>query len=328
VDSRAQRCIGPCVGLLLIAGRASAQPSPCGDLEGGANAELEVTPQDRAEDVARNVAIVVRHPRGADLQELLRELQAGGGDACSREPVCLFRDAREHGGAAREPVPGDVQRLDARTLAFVPRSRLEPETDYFPLIARTGFDRAARTELEFRTGTAVDREPPAFDPGEDELRLEIDAPPAECDAPEGSLRVQIGVPAARDDGDEGSVELLLFVTNSPGARGPELRARSRNLGDGEVVLTFLLDAREAEQPMCVALRAVDAVGRSSPGEPSLCFDPRQGSHFAPLCGTAFGAGRADGGAGTLVPSCVWLVVALRRRRRDRGGPTPAIGARP
>jgi hypothetical protein len=316
------------MALLLLAGRATAQTSPCGDIE-GANDELEVTPADRADGVARNAAVVVRHPPGADLPGLLRELRAADGDECSREPVCLFEDARARGGPERQAVPGDVQQLDARTLAFVPRSRLEPETDYFPLVARTGFDRASRTELEFRTGSAIDREPPAFDPGEDQLRLAVDTPPAECEAPAGSVRVQLGTPRASDDGDEESVELLLFVTSAQGARGPELRARSRN-GDedeGEVVLTFLLSAQEAEQPVCVALRAVDTVGRSSRGGPALCFEPSQGSRFAPLCGVAPGRGSTDGGGGSLVLFCVWLAAALRRRRHGCAGPRPNMEAR-
>jgi hypothetical protein len=316
VGRRARPWISACCALLLLAGRAAAQPSPCGDLDGSANDELEVTPPDRAQGVARNASVVVRHPPGADLSALLRELQAGGGDECSREPVCLFEDARERGGSERQAVPGDVQQLDARTLAFVPRSRLLPETDYFPLVARTGFDSASRTELEFRTGTGSDREPPTFDPGEDQLRLAVDTPPEECQASDGSVRVQLGTPRAQDDGDEESVELLLFVTSAEGVRGPELRARSRNgdEDDGEVVLTFLLSAREAEQPVCVALRAVDAVGRASRGEPALCFEPSQGSHFEPLCGVAPGHGSADGGRGTLLLSCVGFLLALRRRR--------------
>lgn len=324
---RAGTWIGAWLWVAVAAGNAAAQSSPCGGLDSGENAELEVTPADRAEGVARNAAILVRHPAGTDLPALVRELAAGAGDECSREPVCLFRDAREPGGLAREAVPGDVQQIDARTLAFVPRARLEPDSDYFPLVTRTGFDRAARTELEFRTGTSIDRDPPTFDAGDEQLRLSIDAPPAECDAPEGSVRVQIGVPHARDDGDDESVELLLFVTSAQDARGPTLRARSRNRGEGEVVLTFLLSAEEAEQPACVALRAIDGLGRSSSGEPSLCFEPRQGSQFAPLCSAGREPGRADGSAGTLVLSTLWLVVALRRRRRDCQGSTEPTGTR-
>ena len=87
------------------------------------------------------------------------------------------------------------------------------------------------------------------------------------------------VDAAEDDGDEESVEILLFLSRAEGARGPVLRARAWNPAEGEPVLTFLLDAAEAEQPVCVALRAVDGVGRASEGESEVCFDPVQGSRF-------------------------------------------------
>jgi hypothetical protein len=322
----ARGSIGTCL-VLLLAARAGAQSSPCGDLSISASEELDVRPADRAEGVARNAAVVVRHPDGADLEALLRELHANDDDACSREPICLFRDAQGDGGGARELVPGRVTQPDPRTLAFVPDTPLRPSSDYFPLIARSGFDRAARSELEFRTGSSLDREPPSFDRSSDEIRIAIDAPPPECEASQGSVRVQAGVPGARDDGDDESVELLLFVTDAAGARGPELRARRRNGAGTEVVLTFLLDAREAEQPVCVALRAIDGVGRSSEDEPARCFDPLQDSHFEPLC-SAGSPGRADGRPGVLVPLAAWLWVVLRRRGRERNRSTPPSGAPP
>jgi hypothetical protein len=300
---------------LLFAVRGAAQPSPCGDLEVSAGDELVVRPADRAEGVARDAAIVVRHPDGTDLDALVRELQSSGQDPCSREPICLFVDARLDGGPAREPVSGHVAQLDARTLAFVPDAPLRPSSDYFSSIARAGFERATRSELEFRTGSNLDREPPTFDPPSDEVRIAIDAPPEECDAPPGSVRVRIGVPAADDDGDDESVELLLFVTQAQGVRGPELRARRGNRAEREVVLTFVLDEREAELPVCVAVRAVDGVGLSSNGEATRCFDPVQDSHFAPLC-SAGPAGRAHGRTGFLVALAAWPGIFLRRRRRE------------
>ncbi len=314
VQRRAPGWIATCL-ILLFAVRGAAQPSPCGDLEVSAGDELVVRPADRAERVARNAAIVVRHPDGTDLDALVRELQSTGQDACSREPICLFVDAHQDGGPAREPVSGHVAQLDARTLAFVPDAPLRPSSDYFSSIARAGFDRATRSELEFRTGSNLDREPPTFDPPGDEVRVAIDAPPEECDAPPGSVRVRIGVPAADDDGDDESVELLLFVTQAQGVRGPELRARRWNRAEGEVVLTFVLDEREIELPVCVAVRAVDGVGRSSEGEATRCFDPVQDSHFAPLC-SAGPAGRAHGRTGFLVALAAWPGVVLRRRRRE------------
>jgi hypothetical protein len=304
---------------LLLAGRAAAQPAPCGDLAARANDELDVQPNDGAEAVARNAPIVVRYPSAADLDELLAALPSDAGDACSGQAVCLFRDAQGEGGRAREPVPGAVHRVDARTLAFVAAARLRADSDYFPLIARAGFDRASRTELEFTTGAVDDDEPPDFDAADESIRIAVEPPPDECGAEAGSLRVQLGVPAAHDDGDPESVELLLFVTDGEGIRAPELRARRWNEDGGEVVLTFLLDPREAGQPVCVALRAIDGLGRSSEGEPALCFDPIRRSHFEPSCAVA-GAGPRGEGPGTLVPLTAWLFVRVRCRLR-RARPT-------
>ena len=320
--SRRARCrIASCLVLLGCA-RAAAQSSPCGDLVDVAGGDLHVTPVDGAQGVARNAPIVVRHPSAADLTALLATLQSEAGDACSGQPICLLRDAPAGGGASRTPVPGEILRVDDRTLAFVPRAYLAKDTEYYALIARAGFDRASRAEAEFRTGAGVDRDPPGFDPRGEDMRLVLDAPPPECGAPRGSVRVQLGVPAARDDGDEASVELLLFVTSSAlDAGAPSLRARTLNRTDGEVVLTFLLEPGEAEGTVCLALRAVDALGRSSRAEPSLCFQPRQGSHFEPSCSAIAPVGAPYGGRGTLVLSSLWLLAALRRRPDGRSRQT-------
>ena len=50
--------------------------------------------------------------------------------------------------------------------------------EHFAAIARPGFDNAARTEVEFETGSDVDREAPRFDPAPGEIDLEVDSPPS------------------------------------------------------------------------------------------------------------------------------------------------------
>jgi hypothetical protein len=97
-----------------------------------------------------------------------------------------------------------------------------------------------------------------------------------------------------------------------------LRARTRNFTTDLITMAFVLEPSEAVEPICVAIQAVDGVGRvDNDGEPR-CFDPIQGNFFEPLCTVgSFGASRAASGAwgsaGVLVGFA--LVLAGRRRRR-------------
>src|SRR5204863_6948117 len=93
--------------------------------------------------------------------------------------------------------------------------------------------------------------------------LEVTAPPRECRAAPGSLRVKMSVPRPTDDTDSGSVEVLLFLTRAAGLSGPVLvdRARASRSGQGSLQLGFVLDPKQAAQPVCAALRAIDGVGR-------------------------------------------------------------------
>lgn len=294
---------------------ARAQDSACGT--GEATRDLQVRPDDRTEGVALDALVQVRYPAGTDLDALLQQVAgAGDTDVCAGAVLCLFRDASAAGASEREPVGGGVAQLDARTLGFRPADRLRPATAYYLSIARPGFTRVSRTETEFTTGRARDDAPPELPP-EAELRLTIDAPPPECRAESGSVRVRVRVPHITDDADERSVEALLFLTRAAGLSGPTLRARAQNPEEGDLLLVLVLAPEEADAPVCLALRAVDGAGRVSEAEPELCFDPRQGSHFASLCAARPPGARGAHGAGDLVLSAALLLLAMQRVRRGR-----------
>ena len=306
---------------LLPVQRALAQASACGVRSRSAS-EIEVTPSDRAENVARNAPIIVRYQPGADLDALTRSLQLQTDEVCGSALVCLLHDARASGGSAREPVQGTVQRIDSLTVSFVADKLLARNSTYYSAIARPGFDGAVRRELRFDTGRDEDMEAPMFTSSNQAIALSIDVPPDECDAAQDSLRVTLSVPRAQDDGDEGSVEVLLFLSRAAGLAGPMLVDRARNpkadAEESDVRMGFLLTAAQAKERVCIELRAVDGVGKVSKGKPGLCFDPAGGSSFAPLCATPFprGAKRDDLGGRTLV--AFWAIAAaLLVRRRAR-----------
>jgi hypothetical protein len=280
---------------------------------------LVVRPADGAKHVARDAPIVVRYAAGSDLAALRASVAQDSDDSCRAREICVFERPTEDMGADRA-VAGDVQRLDADSLAFVPERPLAADTAYYALVARPGFDTASRTEVEFQTGTAFDRDPPELDVGADALELDVEPPPAECDAPEGSLRVRVAVPGVHDDGDDESVELLLFLTRAAGLRAPELRARAPNRPDEGVDLTFTLAPAEAAGSVCVALRAVDGSGKPSEGEPTLCFDPQAARHseFGSLCAAARVHAGADNGRGLLLASAIVVAaLVLHGKRRTR-----------
>jgi hypothetical protein len=308
----------------------------CDRASSAASDELEVRPADGAERVALNAPLLVRYAEGTDLDALQRSVERDADEACRGLLVCLFVERAGRNGArpSRVLVPGELAMLDDRSVRFTPAARLAAETRHFVLLARPGFDSAARTELEFVTGTAVDREPPELGASTDSFELDVEPPPAECDAPAGSLRVRLEVPSASDDGDEASVELQLFLNRASGLRDPELRARAPNVADGTVVLSFTLDPAEASAEVCVALEAVDGTGKRAADEPALCFNPSaaQRGQFVSLCsvrapGAAAGAQDArdalatstDNGRGLLIASA-FLTAALGLRRTR--GPRP------
>jgi hypothetical protein len=307
------------LGLEVAPARAQVEVD-CGDARDPLE-QLQVQPPDMAEGVALDAPIVVRYARDVDLAALQASLDAAGGDACQTTLVCLFEDASAQGKGARETVPGRVEVIDSHTVIFVPDATLRAHTRYFSSIARAGFDRPTRDELEFESGAHKDREAPVMTGDKGAIELSVGAPPAECRTKPGSVRVALVVPRATDDGDESSVELLLFSTRVAGAKGPVLRVRARNPDKdaGKLRLSFLLDPREAKQPACVALRAVDGVGRLSKAAPELCFDPLRGSFFAP-CAVLRAPGAAGGLSGdgrgrSLVAFSFVVAAALFARRR-------------
>ncbi len=305
--------IGLCAWIAAAA--AHAQSQDCGQGLSQTGAAIHVQPPDRATAVARDAPVVVRFAAGTDLDALQASLPDTPSDPCAGLVICLLREGA--GGAGRDPVPGRVERIDDHTLAFLPDAELAARARYFPLIARPGFDRASRTELQFETGGDRDRAPPRFDPSQSSIAVEVDAPPEECRAPEGSVRVRLSVPRAGDDGDPQSVEILLFLTRAAGLSGPVLRARADNPGDdgGDIQLSLLLTRAQSEQPVCVALQATDGVGKAAPQIP-LCFDPARGALFAPCSvGAAPGADRRSRGPRSLVGWALAGVLAAWRGRR-------------
>jgi hypothetical protein len=246
------------------------------------------------------------------------------GDPCSGDIVCVFKDESDSGGSSRVLVTGRITRIDDHSLAFRTLTGFAAHARYFAQIARPGFDTASRAEIELETGGADDRQAPKL-ASVSAIMLEVDAPPAECHAPAGSLRVKARVPRATDDGDQGSVEVLLYLTRAAGLRGPVLVDRGRNpeSGRGALELGFLLDQKQKAAPVCVALRAIDGVGKLSQTEPELCFDPAPGRYFA-SCGVAL-AGSPIAWRGSLVAWALGLTgLALSRRRRGLRRPATRI----
>ena len=179
-----------------------------------------------------------------------------------------------------------------------------------------------------------------------EMRYEIQCPPemgeirevrstptpVNCDAPEGGYRVDVSFEPALDDGSPGSIEYLLYLTRGPGVQAPELRDRARNFtegGDGLVTMAFVLRPNEADGPVCVAVHAVDGVGRVDRSVPARCFEPIQGNFFQGLCSVGFAFRESNEGARTLLVQTlggVALMLLHRRRLRNRRASRRSPGA--
>jgi hypothetical protein len=292
----------------LLPGPALAQDDDCGGASLGESVDVEVRPAHGATGVARDAPIVARYVSAAALQALEASL------ADDEALLALLRDPAEAGGA-REVVPGRIERLDARTVAFVPERRLAAETRYYPLVAKPGFAAAAFTEQRFETAAFLDGEAPELSFGPDDIALSTETIPPDCDGPPGGRRVGVAFPPASDDGDEGSIEYSLYLTRGVDVDGPELRDRARELG-GTVRMSLTLTRSQAEERACVAVRVVDGVGRAAAEEPELCFDPVDGGHFE-ACAAEATVGRTDTGArlgGILLFGAGLALLALRRRR--------------
>jgi hypothetical protein len=221
--------------------------------------------------------------------------------------------------APREVVPGHTERLDARTVAFVPARALARETTYHPLIAKPGFDVTAFAELRFETGREADSEPPDLPVGKGGIRIASEPVPAACDGPPGRWRVAVTIPPASDDGDAGAIEYFLYLTRGLDVEGPELRDRARSDG-GDVRMDLILTSSQSREVTCVAVRAVDGLGRPAEAETETCFDPIDGSYFRACAVRTPGADRRGAGFGTGMAGCVvafLVVLVLRCRVRSR-----------
>lgn len=274
--------------------------------------DIEVQPAYGATGVARNAPIIVRYLTDVDLDAL--EASLGPDEAL----VSLLRETGGS-GAPRETVAGDAERLDARTVAFIPAQRLAANTKYHPLVAKAGFDSAAFAELRFQTGRIDDEVRPDLALDADGIRFATEPIPEACTGPEGRVRVAVTFPPAVDDGDELSIEYFLYLTRGVAVDAPELRDRARSDG-GDVRMSLELTREQAREIACVAVRAVDGVGRPAESEPEACFDPIEGSHFRPCAVAGPGSGASDTGtgpAGWLVACAAVLVLRCRTRPRAR-----------
>ena len=291
----------------LFPAHVSAQDSAC--LDKGPN--LETTPGSGAMEVALDAPVLVRFrdpvvPTRLDADNLRLFLLP--------EPP----DARPDSGGLPDAfmtraVAGHLQRLSAYALAFVPIDRLLPEREY--LFTVDVFGTAQTYESEFRTGRRVDQQAPMLFIEEDDVGLASGPSPDGCGLPEGSYLVDLDLGAAVDDADNGALEYYLFLTRARGLSAPTLLDRARRGGaSGRVVLRFVLTDEQVKEPVCVALRVVDGVGRSSDGEPEFCFDPRQGTFFQPLCSALpVGTARPE----TTAPAFLVLLILACLTRRWR-----------
>jgi serine/threonine protein phosphatase PrpC/CRP-like cAMP-binding protein len=271
------------VAALLAPLRARAQEDACRGTGVPQRDELRFTPPDGADAVALDAPVVMTYGPEVDVDALLAALDDS--DVCRGQIACLLRAGPA--GVAPSVVPATTTRLGEHTFVLRPERVLPAETELLLLHARPGFDRPTRGQTAFRTGDDVDREPPELHVTSEELDLRVEPPPAPCDAPAGSLRVRMTVPTPDDDGDPSSVEVLAYLTRRAGDAPPALRARARpeDADQDSITLTLLLEPEEGHGPLCVALRAVDGVGRGSEASPERCFDPgaAERSVFASSC---------------------------------------------
>ena len=287
--------------------------------------DYEVTPRDRAGDVARNAPVIVRFSPDIDLDELAdslaAELELDQPVTCAGQLVCLLETEGEP-----RVIEADV-RIEADNLVRLsPREPLAGSTEHTVLIVQPGLDIVARDESSFATGPGSDREPPELSYSAEDVQVGVAELPPECGRERGARRVVLELPAASDDGDAQSVELEVVLTRAGGLTEPEVRARGPNDADGSQ-LSFILSAEEASGPVCLAIRARDALGRRSERAPPVCFNPSTRPVFESACSIGLVPSMNSGGA-----SPWWLVLAAsalarigRRRAIRRAATCPGSG---
>jgi hypothetical protein len=323
-----------CVALAAIfrpGAHARAQEDACHGTGLELQDEVRLTPPDGAGAVALDAPVVVAYANDIDVDALAAALDPS--DTCAGQLACLLEVGS--GSAAPTVVPASIERLDAHTVVLRPTRSLPADSELALLYARPGFDRPTRGQASFETGDDLDREPPTLSASAADLDLRVEPPPEPCGAPAGTLRVRLSVPTPEDDGDPSSVEVLAYLSRSEARadagsdlQAPSLRARARpEDGDEDALtLTLFLTPEEARGRICVALRAVDGVGRSAERSPEACFDPgaAERSLFASSCAARLpGSGSAGGRDGLPGALLLWAAVALGRRRASDtvGNPT-------
>jgi hypothetical protein len=296
----------------LAPGPLRAQVQGCDEDATEVRGDFEVTPEDRAEEVARNTPIVVRSAREIDLDELSESLaeerRAEQPVPCAGELLCLLETSDEP-----RVIDAELSVEEGNVVRLVPRDPLAASTEHTILIVQPGLDIVARSESSFETGTGSDREPPELNYGPDDVQVSVAELPPECGQGSGARRVVLSLPPASDDGDVESVQLEVELTMAKGLDEPELRARGPN-DDDEVHLHFILSAEEASARVCLAVGAVDALGRSSERKPTVCFNPSTRPAFESACSiAAVAVGRRANPGG----ACAWLLVLLAVAARVR-----------
>lgn len=264
---------------------------------------LEIFPAFGSRDVRLDAPVRVRYSEGffEDSSIGLRPEDAVFLDRLSGAPTrCPNLDAE-----IGEPVPADVV-LVGDEVVLAPQVVLEPNTTYRAHASGelSDFDAC------FVTGNDVDVEAPRLPPISSFAAAEIGP---SCDAPDGGYRIDITIPSATDDGPKGDVEYLLYLTRGPTIEAPILKERARGVTEDQIVMAFALPLEDVAGPICVAVRAVDGVGRMDEDERVRCEDPIQGNFFEPLCSAAMGRAARPGLSAWLLP--IAAVVLVRRRRR-------------
>lgn len=202
------------------------------------------------------------------------------------------------------PVAGSTQQLGSDLLFFVPDGGWEPETRYVGRVFGEGNEIA----FGFQTGRSVDMGPPTRP-----RIVQVEASEGTA-LGEGAVRIDVEFEPSSDDGPLGSLEYQVYLTAGHDVVEPELRLRIRHQSTTTLVGAIGLTGEATSEPACMAIVAVDGVGRTASSE-TTCFDPVTGNYFEPLCSVA-PAPSARGVAGVWLPLlAVWIGLGRRRGRR-------------
>jgi hypothetical protein len=311
------------LAVLAPASGAYAQSTSCGQAP-APRADFELIPGDGARNVARDAPIWVRYSSAEALDSARQSVSDEPTDEPSRAPcagalVCLLDKSEPDRSIAARVLPAGEARV-----VLVPERLLEPSTEHWVLVARPFLDRASRAESELTTGDSVDRESPELPFGDDDLSLEVSALAPECDAAPGSVRLSLEIPKPSDDTDAESVSVLVFLSRAAELHAPELLATVLNRGE-PLRADVVLSPAQARERACIALRAVDGVGRISDDEVEACFHPSRDVAFASGCGVVLGRERSVD-LRWVVSGLAGLLVRLRRKRAPARVPTETRSA--